>query len=112
MHLLAQAPADDVAKLPWPSQDHIAHRKSQLKEALGELFATAHLAGNNDVEVLLKSNPELRAKVRSCLVTDSSFIDAVRSWGAWFQGVHEAASDAGGDASGAKRQRVAENSWQ
>lgn len=77
LRALAQAPANSVGMLPWPSQEQISHRKIQLKEALGDMFQNAFQHGTSDVEVLFEKNPELRAKLRAYFVDSSEFAKEV-----------------------------------
>merc|ERR1712232_218086 len=78
LRVLASKGAEDLAMLPWPSQEEVADRKVKLREALGTLFEAAHKADNNDVEGLLKSDVELRAKVRAALYEGTWFAQAAK----------------------------------
>lgn len=78
LRALASKRAEDLAMLPWPSQEEVADRKVRLRDALGTLFEAAHKADNNDVECLLKADVELRAKVRSALWEGTWFAQAAK----------------------------------
>jgi len=104
LRVLAQASVSDISQLPWPSQEQIAHRKSQLKEALGDLFATAFRDGTCDVELLLQNNPALRAQTYARLVSGPGFVNAVEQWVASRTWLSEAA-----DMKDVKRRRLSGN---
>jgi len=80
---LAQASSVEIAMLPWPSQKQVARRKQKLREAMAALFAEARKLGNGDVEVMLKADPGLRARIRTALREGgSSFSKGYERWAA------------------------------
>lgn len=81
--ILSQAPADLVARLPWPSQKDIARRKARLREAIDALSAAANAANTADVEVLLKGDEALRHRIQAALWDGPRFTEAARSLAAF-----------------------------
>merc|ERR1719409_2162241 len=69
--------------LPWPSQKQVLRRKVKLREAMASLFAESRKLGTGDVELMLKGDPGLRARIRSSLREGgSSFAKGYERWAA------------------------------
>jgi len=78
---LIRASTNMVTALPWPSQKQVSTRKAKLREALQALFQASDQMLSDDVEVLLRSYPDLRRKVQSSLWDGPRFSEAVRTLG-------------------------------
>lgn len=76
---LARASTNMVTTLPWPSQKQIKTRKAKLREAVSALFEAADQMLSDDVEVLLKSYPDLRKRVQAAMWDGPRFSEAVRT---------------------------------
>jgi len=100
LRTLAAASPEQLAALPWPSQDEVSLRKEKLKEGLGALFEAAQAAGTSDVEVLLRRDAQLRELLRGTLVDSTAFADAVQDLDAFQRRAAQ-------EASAAKRRRPA-----
>lgn len=80
---LAQASSVEIAMLPWPSQKQVFRRKAKLREAMASLFAEARKLGSGDVDLMLKGDPGLRARIRTALREGgSSFTKGYERWAA------------------------------
>jgi hypothetical protein len=80
---LATASSVEIAMLPWPSQQQIFRRKAMLREVVDMLISAASSAGTGDVEVLMKSNAELRNRLRAALLDGGpSFTRGFERWAA------------------------------
>jgi len=76
---LARASTNMVMTLPWPSQKQVKSRKAKLRDAVGALFEAADQMLSDDVEVLLKSYPDLRKRVQAAMWDGPRFSEAVRT---------------------------------
>mmetsp|Transcript_13097 Transcript_13097/g.37367 ORF Transcript_13097/g.37367 Transcript_13097/m.37367 type:complete len:803 (-) Transcript_13097:86-2494(-) len=76
---LARASTNMITTLPWPSQKQIKTRKAKLRDAVTALFEAADQMLSDDVEVLLKSYPELRKRVQAAMWDGPRFSEAVRT---------------------------------
>lgn len=76
---LARASTNMVTTLPWPSQKQIKCRKAKLRDAVNALFDAADQMLTDDVEVLLKSFPNLRKQVQDAMWDGPRFSEAVRT---------------------------------
>lgn len=82
LRILAKAPADLIASLPWPSQQEVTEQKMKLRKAMDALFDAADAQLSDDVDVLLKKDEALRARVQAAMWAGPKFSDAVRRLGA------------------------------